>query len=295
MARRSIMLGGVCLFLALLILAACQSAEYSLTPTRCDEFCAVRQRLHCANDDPADCVSSCEMGQQPWFSPRPGPCDREELTLLDCQRATPESAYICLDGVGTWPAPNLCEREQKAVERCRFPISGSGAAVCDAWLEACSLPDGGPGLYCFVRYPDIVCPQEQALLYTCMLRNAPECDLAPPMSRACAGEVDALLACNPEFGTICLGWSLNCAQQLGLAQGAEFDAAQARYFNDCFSLRPNLVRGRPCSEQSDELLSCLFFSAQRDVCDVTRLAESCAEARAAFDACTASPGDVTGR
>src|SRR3982751_6442839 len=44
MAPRLFTLGRRCLFLWLLIPAGCPSTQYSLAPTRCDEFCAVKQR-----------------------------------------------------------------------------------------------------------------------------------------------------------------------------------------------------------------------------------------------------------
>jgi hypothetical protein len=293
-------LRGLSLFLA--AVNSCQSTEYSLPATRCDDYCAAMQRLHCPDDDPAACVASCERYAPPWFSPRPGPCDGEEQAWLDCHRNLPESASFCLGGVGTWTQPNVCEPERQAAQRCLSPpVIRAFYEVCDAWNRACGTsegglpsPDGGPPatLFCMrVVFQEEICRDEQLSLYGCLLQNPPECDHPLPASRACSRELDVLHACDPDFKALCNNFSIACAFSDGFEDGPQFWEAQARYYTDCLGLGPPITPADVCQPERDAYNSCWAFE-HPGVCDVSQLRDLCAVARAALDACAAAPGDA---
>jgi hypothetical protein len=285
-------LGATSVFLGSLVFDACVT-EYSLPATRCDNACSVVDRLLCPDDDPADCVATCEQGGLWWLSPRAGPCDPEEIAMLECLRETPSSAFTCLEVRGTmqW-RDDVCQREQKALGRCRSPIVGAGITVCDAWTEACSASDaqtpgsidGGPlgPNFCPV-YSEHLCPEELSQLYDCLLQHPPDCAAGPMDAIACTPQRDRVSACNPDFiEQVCERRAWACAPVLGIDVN--------RYTEACVTLlRPPFVRERPCLAEHEAYASCL--SMQPEECDPARLVASCASARAALDACTTSPAD----
>ncbi|HYP91566.1 MAG TPA: hypothetical protein VEQ59_25535 [Polyangiaceae bacterium] len=70
----------------LLLLGAC-AGDYSLPPTRCDEWCDVTRGGRCEDDyKPADCVSSCEAAHMPQTA-----CGAELAAVLACYRNHPDA------------------------------------------------------------------------------------------------------------------------------------------------------------------------------------------------------------
>src|SRR5262245_10892798 len=100
------------------LLAGCACDAYPLAATRCDDWCELRQRLRCEDDDPADCVARCEDGDHPWGDESPDPCGEPSLLFLACYRAAPDSAFVCRESVGTTVRGSTCARESQALSVC---------------------------------------------------------------------------------------------------------------------------------------------------------------------------------
>jgi hypothetical protein len=103
--RRLMMLGVLAL-----LLWACQDG-YPLEPTACDDWCYQTQRVLCWDEDPADCVASCEE----FGRPQDPECMPLWEDVLRCYSAQPDNA-----GCGPEWEP-LCEAEQQALGECQWP------------------------------------------------------------------------------------------------------------------------------------------------------------------------------
>src|SRR5688572_20109926 len=66
----------------------CDTSDYPLDPTFCDEWCRVLMRPGC-DQEPENCVRNCER------SIAPAECFELQATLLECYRATPASEFVC--------------------------------------------------------------------------------------------------------------------------------------------------------------------------------------------------------
>jgi hypothetical protein len=272
-----------------LVLSGCQSTGYTLEATRCDGYCASLQRLHCASDDPADCVAGCEQGAHPWFG-EPDPCDADIDAWIECMRQAPESDFSCLAD-HTTPRPDTCRREQEQIGACRQPVQALSAQVCLAWVAACSqdggsptTADGGlpPTLVCAPVVAESACVVEQLRLYRCMLAGPPQCDHAPPVSARCSAESAAVDACDPWFSEVCISWSILCSQP---------HPPDPRFVDACRPLRPPPGFRDACGDSWESYLVCLDGQI-RGHCDPTVAAQACANERADLDACAGSSADA---
>jgi hypothetical protein len=276
-----------------LAMAALHCNEYPLEPTKCDDFCAAKQRLHCAEDEPVTCVRTCEVERAVSASlDGTDPCESQRAALLECQRSAPESSFTCQHDETT-PAPGLCRQEQTALRTCQTPVTTAEEMVCQTWLAACSsMPDGDP-LYpgdgpqptfaCGLVPIEEACREEQLAWYGCLLAGPPECDSRPPKASRCADEQAALSACDMRFaGSVCVPWAWSCA---GLG------ATHARirpYVDACLSLSPKGATREACADPYDEFLACM----QTHLNDCAGLSSACATERAALEACSISAPDA---
>ena len=91
-------------------LLACQN-DYPLDPTPCDDYCYEVERVFCWDEDPADCVASCEE----FGRPKDPECRARWEEMLACLQGLPDGAGC----TAVFPMP--CEAEHTAVYDCQWP------------------------------------------------------------------------------------------------------------------------------------------------------------------------------
>jgi hypothetical protein len=187
---------------ALLLLAAtglelshlrCEGGDYPLAPTACDDWCLVTQRAGCEEDYPEGCVSACEDRSIGRRFPR---CEPEWLTLTECYRQQPDSAFSCVEDESR-PGP-ICIPERVRLSACAIPLRGQCLEACLREARDC----GRPGLACEARCRSQPpgCDEQQRDLYTCQLAQPADCRAGENDTRdvseiPCIAEIGALLEC----------------------------------------------------------------------------------------------------
>jgi hypothetical protein len=178
--------------LAGLTLSRCDPG-YPIEPTACDDWCRVTQRANCEEDYPEGCVSNCEERQIGRRFPR---CEEPWLTLAECYRGAPDSAFLCVEDESR-PSP-ICIDERVALMACAFPLRGRCLEVCLREARDC----GQPALRCEARCRSLPsgCEAQEQALYACQLREPVDCqdpagDRREVSEIPCIAEIGALLEC----------------------------------------------------------------------------------------------------
>ena len=177
---------------ACLLLVACNS-EYPIAPTPCDDYCLAVQRGDCKDDEPADCVRSCEQERS-----RAAGCDAALATLSDCYVHSEASAFSCADDHSRVGA--VCLDERRAWDECKLPGSGACFDECVRQKDVCerSLDDCEWGC----QNPQPGCETLASDYYICLQAFPAEChdwgevDPRPADQIPCFEQALALLACS---------------------------------------------------------------------------------------------------
>ncbi|HEY6724265.1 MAG TPA: hypothetical protein VI197_09540 [Polyangiaceae bacterium] len=173
--------------------------DYPIAPTACDDWCYATQRADCEEDDsPDDCVSECEetaLGRQ---HPE---CESAWITLSQCYRDAPDSAFSCLDDYSE-PENSLCLEERRAGAYCVSERAGLCFDKCVREVEAC----GGMLADCEYQCSASVagCETEQLELDRCLEHAPVTCRTdEQPADVPCCEPLVALLRCAGYEGEGC--------------------------------------------------------------------------------------------
>lgn len=174
-----------------LLFVACRS-DYPIAPTACDDYCLALQRGDCKDDQPADCVRSCEQERS-----RAAGCDASLATLSDCYAHSGAREFSCADDHTLVGA--VCLDERRAWNECKRPGSGlcfdecvRQHVTCQSSLDDCEFGCQSPAPGC----------EEAANAYYACIRHFPaechvwgEVDARSADEIPCVSEVAALFAC----------------------------------------------------------------------------------------------------
>lgn len=178
-----------------LFASACQP-EYSLPPTLCDDYCLGLLRGHCKEDEPADCVRTCELGRSGGND-----CDGALATLGECFANASDDAFYCSGGV-TQIRSDACLSERRAFGECTLGVASSCFDECVRQALSCGRPLADCEQGC--RQSTALCQRTSDEYNACLLRHPVECrpwlqlETREPEDVPCYTEALTFLACFEE-------------------------------------------------------------------------------------------------
>ena len=179
-------------------LVACDN-DYPIAPTECDDWCYATQRADCEEDEsPDDCVSICE---ETALGRRHPECEPAWISLSECYRDAPDSAFTCVDDYSE-PSNTLCLEERRAANYCVSERTGACFDACVREVEAC----GGTLADCEERCgtPVAGCEQEDLEFQRCLADAPVLCSASgSPDDVPCCEPLVALLECAGYEGDAC--------------------------------------------------------------------------------------------
>lgn len=184
--------------IACLWLFGCDN-DYPIAPTACDDWCYATERADCEEDQsPDDCVSDCEetaLGRQ---YPE---CEPEWLTLSECYREAPVSAFTCVEDYSQ-PSNSLCLDERRAANYCVSERTGLCFDRCVREVEECGGTLVGCEEQCWVSTEG--CDAEQLELDRCLVEAPVVCSAGEsPGDLRCCEQLVLLLECAGYEGEGC--------------------------------------------------------------------------------------------